>query len=245
MAKQKVCLVTGAAGTLGQHLLTVLTAAGRKVLALGEVADTFSPDVLEKSRIRINTALPVTAASFKKHDVQFCFGDISDISFLASVFSAADRGDFEIELVFHLSGSELIQKNSPAAYHPAYGDTVNVLEVARAYWQSHREAFKGFFYAADTGKKAALQIEKLIRKITEKDGFPAVVYRADPLSNIGVGYTGKTSLSSLYRWFSPVKTPDISVSKEKDTEERYICALKHATQKVLEEVDEGRPLSLD
>ena len=86
MAEVKVCLVTGAASLIGQHIVAELVAAKHKVIALGDPNDTFMPDVLTKRRVKINTALPVTAASFKKHDVQFCFGDISDISFLASFF---------------------------------------------------------------------------------------------------------------------------------------------------------------
>jgi len=249
MAKETVCLVTGAAGTVGQHLVASLVANGYKVLALGEVSDIFAPEVLKNRNIKITTALPVSATQFKKHDVQFCFGDISDISFLASVFAAADKGDIAIEFLFHLSANQLIQKSSPAAYHPEYGDTVNVLEVSRAYWQSHKNEFKGFFYAADTGKKSARQIEQLIKKTSEKDNFPVVVYHAERLENIGGGYMGRTSLSSLYRFISPIKSPVMPINmewkKEADNELTYIAGLKRAVEKVLEQVREGKTPNLD
>ena len=247
--KEKVCLITGAAGTVGQHLVAGLVALGYKVLALGEATDTFAPEILQNRNIRITTALPISAEQFKKHDVQFCFGNISDISFLASVFTAADKGDVDISFLFHLSANELIQKHSPNAYHPDYGDTVNMLEVARAYWQGHKKIFKGFFYAADTGKRAAQQIEKLIKKTCEKDNFPAVIYHAIPVQNIGSGYTGRTALTSLYRFVSPVPAPQLPKSmswkKEADSELAYIACLKRAAEKVLTQVKEGKTISLD
>ena len=71
MKKQKVCLVTGAAGTIGQHLLSHLVSSGYKVLALGEVTDSFFPEVLKNKKIKITTALPISAEQYKKYDIQF------------------------------------------------------------------------------------------------------------------------------------------------------------------------------
>ena len=249
MSKQKVCLVTGAAGTVGQHLVANLVANGCKVIALGEAIDTFTPDILQNRHIKITTALPISAEVFTKNDVQFCFGDIGDISFLASVFNAADIGNIEIELAFHLSAHKLIQKNSPAAYHPNFGASANVLEVALAYWQSHKQTFKGFFYAAENGNRTVKQVEKMIKKIQDREDFPAVVYHAEILSDITKGYQGRTSLSSLYRFISPVKTPIIPTSMtwktEADSELNYIAGLKRVTEKVLAEIKDGHKISLD
>jgi NADP-dependent 3-hydroxy acid dehydrogenase YdfG len=58
MERQKVCLVTSAAGQIGQKVLTNLVTNGKKVLALGEPDDVFSPTVLKTHHIKINTALP-------------------------------------------------------------------------------------------------------------------------------------------------------------------------------------------
>lgn len=249
MTKEKVCLITGAAGTVGQHLIADLVCAGYKVLALGEVADIFSPEVLKNRQIKVTTALPVSTAQFKKHDVQFCFGDMSDISFLASVFAAADKGDVEIKFLFHLTANELIQKKSPKAYHPQYGDTVNLLEITKAYWQEHKDTFKCFFYAADTGKNKGLQTEKLIADMIQKENFPAVVYKPQQITTIADGYKGKTSLSSLYRFVSPVKTPAVpshmAWKTEADSELTYIAGLKRAVEKVLEQVKANKELKLD
>lgn len=234
-ANVKVCLVTGAAGGLGQKVLARLVEGGRKVLALGEVSDGFFPDELTARRIKVTTALPANAAALRKNDVQFLFGDVSDISFLATVFSLADKNGLEIEFVIHLSGNEIIQKNSMAAYHPAYGDTVNLLEVTRAYWQGHQDIFKGFFYAADTGKKAAAQIEKLIDKVQLKDGFPAMSYRS---AMIGAGYRGKTKLSSLYRFISPVAVKMPVLDEEKGGED-YVLELNNAIESFIGKKDAG------
>ena len=87
MNKENVCLLTGAAGLIGQKVISNLISQKKKVLALGEPGDIFEPSVLKNNHIRINTALPISNKSFAKHDVQFCFGDLSDISFLASIFS--------------------------------------------------------------------------------------------------------------------------------------------------------------
>jgi hypothetical protein len=248
MKKQKVCLVTSAAGKVGQHLVSHLVAKGYKVLALGEALDVFTPEVLLNRQIKVTTALPISARQFIKNDVQFCFGDMSDISFLASIFSAASKGDIEIEFLFHLSAHRVIKQSSPAAYHPDYGDTVNLLEVAQAYWQAHNDTFKGFFYAGEKGLRSSKQIEKLINKIKEKDNFPAVIYYASPVANIASGYTGRTSLNSLYRVITPFKMPEnapLAWKQDADNELGFIAGLKSAADKVLAEIEQGKPLALE
>ncbi len=235
MAGMKVCLITGAAGEIGQQLAAELVAAGRKVIALGEPEDSFRLDVLQKREISVTTALPVTTALFKKHDVQFCFGDISDISFLASVFSNAVQNNLEIEFVFHLSANRSIQKSSPAAYHPGYIATANVLEVVRAYWQSHQKTFKGFFYTAESDRKSDAKTEAMLNRLKEKEGFPAVIF-SDETAPVGSGYKGKTALASLYRVITPF-TSSLSWKNESETENNYIRRLLHAVRKELEKAD--------
>lgn len=205
MSSQKVCLVTGAASKIGQQVVLKLVSNGKKVLALGDVEDIFSPDVLKTHKIKVNTLLPVTNKSFQKHDVQFCFGDLSDISFLASIFSSADTNNIEIEHVIHLSANKEIQKTSPHAYHPDFGDTVNLLEVTRAYWQAHPKVFKSFFFASDKSNKVNDKIVKMMQKISDKEGFPINIYNSNPISSIGSDYKGKTEVSSLYRLVTPLK----------------------------------------
>jgi UDP-glucose 4-epimerase len=233
MKQQKVCLVTSAAGAVGQHILASLVAEGHKVLALGEVSDMFSPEVLKKRNIKVTTALPATAKSFEKHDVQFYFGDIGDISFLASIFATAEKNGIEIEYVFHLSANAMIQKSSPAAYHPDFAATANILEVSRAYWQSHKDVFRNFFYVADS--KNGSKIETMIEKIMDKESFPATIYKDESANVIGSGYKGKTQLSSLYRVVMPVgikklpqKQPEYDLS-----EKSYIKRLLYAVKKVI------------
>ena len=236
MKKQKLCLVTGAGGKIRQKVLANLVSKGKKVLALAEPDDVFSPSVLKTHNIRINTALPVTNKSFAKHDVQFCFGDLSDISYLASIFSSADSNDIEIEYVIHLSANKEIQKTSPHAYHPDFGDTVNLLEVARAYWQANKSAFKGFFFASDSSSKGDNKIVQMLQKIADKNEFPIEIYKPES-SAIGENYTGQTSLSRLYRFISPlktVKTPKIEPKSKKDIEKKYVASLLGAISNLIE-----------
>ncbi len=234
MAGKKICLVTGAAGAVGQQLAAELVNAGRKVIAVGEPEDTFRLDVLQKRDISVTTALPVTPELFKKHDVQFCFGDIGDISFLASIFSNAVQNKLEIEYVFHLSANRLVQKTSPAAYHPEFAATANVLEVVRAYWQSHKETFKGFFFAADNDKAGA-KTESMISRLQEKDNFPAVIFK-DDTAPVGSGYKGRTALASLYRVVTPF-APSLSWNTSEESDEDYTRRLLHAVRQEIEKAD--------
>ena len=66
MKQQKVCLVTSSAGAVGLLIILSLVSSGYKVLALGEPTDSFSPDVLTKRNVKVTTALPATASTFKK-----------------------------------------------------------------------------------------------------------------------------------------------------------------------------------
>jgi len=232
MAEVKVCLVTGAASLIGQHIVAELAGAGHKVIALGDPADTFMPDVLTKRRIKVTTVLPITAASFKRHNVQFCFGDISDISFLASVFSGVAQNDIAIEYVFHLSANAAIQKSSPAAYHPEFIASANIIEVVRAYWQGHKESFKGFFYAAENNAKSG-KVETMLKGMQKKDDFPVEIFKDEDVP-VGAGYKGRTSLASLYRVLTPFAVSNKWESAD-DTEDHYINRITRAVNKLIAE----------
>lgn len=143
--EQKVCLITGATGFVGQYILNELIASGRKVLALGDSEDAFSPLAANNRLIKATSALPISAAAFKEHNVQFCFGDIADISFLASIFNTAAKNGIEIEFVLHLAA---VRKGRRAV---SSDGTANLLEVCRAYWQSNPDTFKGFFLCCGRG----------------------------------------------------------------------------------------------
>lgn len=116
--EQKVCLITGATGFVGQYILNELIASGRKVLALGDSEDAFSPLAANNRLIKATSALPISAAAFKEHNVQFCFGDIADISFLASIFNTAAKNGIEIEFVLHLAAVRKGRGPSAATAQP-------------------------------------------------------------------------------------------------------------------------------
>lgn len=239
MNKENVCLLTGAAGLIGQKVISNLISQKKKVLALGEPGDIFEPSVLKNNHIRINTALPISNKSFAKHDVQFCFGDLSDISFLASIFSQCSSNNINIEYVIHLSANQEIQKTSPKAYHPLFGDTVNLLEVARAYWQSNKDTLKCFFFASDSNNSVNGKIVDMMEKISQKENFPIKIYNPDENLPIGNNYKGSTELSSLYRVISPLQSLKKALNNKPKTnkpdEKKYINSLLSAVDAVLKE----------
>lgn len=164
--RMKVCLVTGATGFIGQHMLAELAAAGRKVLALGKPEEVFCTAVLRDAGIRTAAAFPVSAAAFAKSDVQFCFGDVADEKFIESVFAAAEKGGMDIEFVLHFAACATIQKaqeNGREAWRTNYDGTRNVLAAALRRWQRHDSSFRGFFTLLRTrftAKAAAVRTMK-------------------------------------------------------------------------------------
>lgn len=159
--------------------------------------------------------------------MQFCFGDIADISFLASIFNTAAKNGIEIEFVLHLAA---VRKGRRAV---SSDGTANLLEVCRAYWQSNPDTFKGFFYAAGEGD--------LMRKFSQKDGFPVKFYqlRHSFAENGGKSDTGE----NLYRLFTPVDIPFLkkyqsrSVGKSAPVSDNdYIRELSQAVGRLLNNI---------
>lgn len=224
---QKVCLITGATSFVGQEILNELVQSGRKVLALGDSEDAFSPLLANNKIIKATSALPIRAEAFKEHNVQFCFGDVADISFLASIFNTASKSGIEIEFVLHLAA---VKKGRQAIM----GDgTANLLEVCRAYWQSNPESFKGFFYAAGEGD--------IIRKFSQKDGFPVKFYKLR--SSFAENKANEEAAENLYRLFTPVDMPILkkyqsrSVGKKAPVSDNtYIKDLSQAIGRLLNNI---------
>ena len=111
--------------------------------------------------------------------------------------------------------------------------TANLLEVCRAYWQSNPDTFKGFFYAAGEGD--------LMRKFSQKDGFPVKFYqlRHSFAENGGKSDTGE----NLYRLFTPVDIPFLkkyqsrSVGKSAPVSDNdYIRELSQAVGRLLNNI---------
>lgn len=224
---QKVCLITGATGFVGQYILNDIVSSGRKVLALGESEDAFSPLLANNNRIKATSALPITAAAFKEYNVQFCFGDVADISFLASIFNTASKGGIEIEFVLHLAA---VKKARMAV---AGDGTANLLEVCRAYWQSNPDIFKGFFYAAGEGD--------LIRKFSHKEGFPVKFYQLR--HSFAENQNAAVSSAGLYRLFTPVDIPMLKKYQVSSAESRsfvsdndYVKELSQAVGRLLNNI---------
>ena len=79
------------------------------------------------------------------------------------------------------------------------------MEVTRAYWQSHQDIFKGFFFAKDANNKDSQKIENMMQSVSEKSGFPIEIYSPKKEQEIGTTYNGKTPVSLLYRFITPIK----------------------------------------
>ena len=202
----KVCLVTGVSGFIGQHILASLVATGHKVLALGDATEEFSPSILAEQNIKITTALPISSQSFKHNDVQYCFGDIADISFVASIFATAENRGIDIEFVLHLAccSDHKINKLKNAQINlNNYNGTANILETAHAYWQDHDNVLKGFFLASDyqnsTPEATDTAVKKLIHNVTDKDGFPTVIFNLAKVYGPGDNSNNHIVPGTLYR----------------------------------------------
>ena len=195
---------------------------------LGDSEEAFSPLLANNKMIKATSALPITAKAFKEHNVQFCFGDVADISFLASIFNTASKSGIEIEFVLHLAA---VKKGRQVAL---MGDgTANLLEVCRAYWQSNPETFKGFFYAAGEGD--------IIRKFSQKDGFPVKFYKLR--SSFAENKESEVPSENLYRLFTPVDMPILkkyqskSVGKKASVSDNtYIKDLSQAIGRLLNSI---------
>ena len=220
MATQKVTILTGISQKSGNEILKKLVKSNRKVIVLGDIAENFSFADKGANALKVTTELPVTAATFQDNDVQFSFGDMSDISFLAAVFTQAHKNGLEIELVCHISD---ITAESSA--HFSFGDTINLLEIVKAYWQSNQDTFKCFFYAADAQNPAASKIEKLLNSAIKKEHFPAKIYiKRKPLK----------AAPTLYRLFSPLTLPKVT-----DTQPEDSLTLTQAFNDLLAEIAEN------
>lgn len=220
MATQKVTILTGISQKSGNEILKKLVKSNRKVIVLGDIAENFSFADKETNAFKVTTELPVTAATFQDNDVQFSFGDMSDISFLAAVFTQARKNDLEIELVCHISD---ITAESSA--HFSFGDTINLLEIVKAYWQSNQDTFKCFFYAASSENAAAPKVEKLLKSAIKKENFPAKIF---------IKRKPSIAAPTLYRLFSPLTLP-----KAADQQLNESVNLSQAFSNLLTEISEN------
>ena len=111
--------------------------------------------------------------------------------------------------------------------------TENLLEVCRAYWQSNPETFKGFFYAAGEGD--------IIRKFSQKDGFPVKFYKLR--SSFAENKESEVPSENLYRLFTPVDMPILKKYQSKSVGKKasvsdytYIKDLSQAIGRLLNSI---------
>lgn len=235
--KEKVCLITGATGFIGQHAVSELVADGRKVIALGGPEANYCPAVLRDHRLKV-TEGGLSAASFtKKNEVLLQFGEISDPSFLANLFAEIEKKGWALEFVLHFAACSTIQQaigDKEGAWRTNYDGTKALLEESLRYYRKYPDVFKGFFYAStdkvygegssrsyqetddlkplpypyDQSKAAA---DAYVREAAKEYALPVVVYRFCNVYGPGDYHVSRIVPGSLYRLIYRNEAPLLKV----------------------------------
>ena len=119
----KVCLVTGAAGFIGQHLVSKLSGDGYNVIAIDKNRD-YLPLIFKENNIKIKET---TESNVSKGTVIFRYGDIADKDFIRGLFEDIEKCGSEIHFIFHLAACATIQeaiKEREKTYRTNYDGTL-------------------------------------------------------------------------------------------------------------------------
>lgn len=236
----KVCLITGATGFIGQHLVSELVADGRKIVALGKTGEEYCTSVLNSQLIKISTAPALTPNTFEQNDVQLYFGDISEETFIQTVFGDIIKNNMEIEYVIHLAACATIQQAALQAsqtWKTNYQGTQNILNQCLKYQKKYPTTFKSFFYAStdkvygegtqqtyhetdalnpiaspyDLSKAKA---DILVQKTAKENNFPAVIYRFCNVYGPGDYHKSRIIPGTLYRLIYTKEAPLLKVYRD-------------------------------
>lgn len=235
--KQKICLITGATGFIGQHLVTELVSEGYKIIALGCPEDTYCTAIFNDSKIKISTSLPLSSNVFDNNDIELIFGEIGNQKFVADLFQTIEKNNMEISFVLHLAACATIQQalaNAEKTWHTNYNGTVNMLEESVKYHQKYPHVFKGFFYAStdkvygegsrssyhETDELKPLpypydqskaKADALVRQTAKEKHFPAVLYRFCNVYGPGDYHKSRIVPGTLHRLLYKNEAPVLKV----------------------------------
>lgn len=238
----KICLITGATGFIGQHLVAELVTNGRKIIALGKANENYCPVVLTESHIKISPTPTLKPDTFLKNDVQLYFGEISDKSFIKKVFAEIAENNMEIEYVIHLAACATIQeaaKETEKTWKTNYEGTDNLLNQCLGYQKQYPSVFKSFFYAStdkvygegskqsyhetDTLKPLAYPYDQskakadlLVQQKAKENDFPAVIYRFCNVYGPGDYHKSRIIPGTLYRLMYNKGVPVLRVYRNPD-----------------------------
>ncbi len=238
----KVCLVTGATGFIGQHIVSELVSAGHKVVALGKSKETYCPAIWQGNHIKIITSSSISDYLFNDNDVVLLSGEIADKPFVEKLFAQIEQGDCDLEYVLHFAACATIQlalKDEAKTWQTNYEGTQNILDVCLNYYRRHSDMFKGFFYAS-TDKvygegsehpyqetdvlrplsypydQSKAKADIYVRKMAKDNGFPAVVYRFCNVYGPGDYHISRIVPGSLYRWMYHHEAPLLKVYQDEE-----------------------------
>lgn len=236
----KACLVTGATGFIGQHLVSELITSGRKVIALGKDDEKCCFSVLKESPAKISMASVMTKDTFLKNNVQLYFGEISDSFFIKKVFTELTENNIELEYVIHLAACATIQqaaKEAEKTWKTNYEGTNNILNQCFMYQKQHPAVFKSFFHAS-TDKvygegsrqtynetdilkplnypydKSKAEADLLVQKKAKENNFPAVLYRFCNVYGPGDYHKSRIVPGTLYRLMYTSDVPLLKIYRD-------------------------------
>jgi len=199
----KICLITGATGFIGQHIIGELVAKGYKIIGIDRPDNLYCAAVLKDNQVRMALNVALDMKTFEKSDMILRFGDVADQKFMQNLFMEAEKNHIEINYVLHFAACATIQqalKEAEKTWQTNYHGTVNTLDCAVNYQLKHPETFYGFFYASTDkvyGEGSLLtynetdvlkplpypydeskaKADAWVRKIAKEKNFPAVIYR--------------------------------------------------------------------
>ena len=242
----KVCLVTGATGFIGQHVVVNLVKNNHKVIALGEKNDCYCPIILSESNLKISSSPTISSSTFLDNDVQLLFGEISDEKFIKQIFDKADSNGIDIEFILHLAATATIQqalKEKERTWKTNYEGTKNIVKHSLKYQKKSLNKLKGFFYAStdkvygegslntynekdilkplpypyDLSKAKA---DKFIRKIAKIYSFPAIIYRFCNVYGPGDYHKSRIIPGTIHRLMYTDQAPILRVYHDEEGKEQ-------------------------
>jgi len=238
----KICLITGATGFIGQHVVVELVRAGYKIIGIDKPDNAYCAAVFNDQKIRVTANIPLGMRWFENTDMILKIGDIADKMFMEKLFKEIGKNKLHIDFVLHFAACATIQqaiKEKEKTWQTNYLGTMNILENSLEYFRKYPEVFKGFFYAStdkvygegssqsyhetdalkplpypyDLSKAKA---DMLVRQIAALEKFPAVIYRFCNVYGPGDYHISRIVPGTLYRLIHKNEEPILKTYRDKE-----------------------------
>lgn len=234
---QKVCVVTGATGFIGQHILSELVANKYKVIGIGKSEEIFCPEILNENKVKYIIKSEIDGALLQYYDVEIILGEISDKQFVEQIFNTIARNNLAIEFILHFAACATIQKareDEKLTWKTNYDGTKNILINSLQYQKKSLNKIKGFFHAstdkvygegslqtyqeADELKPlpypydmSKAKADELVRKVAKENNFPAIIYRFCNVYGPGDYHKSRIIPGTLYRLLYTQEQPVLKI----------------------------------